>query len=333
MAAEDGTKREGNIRKDGQDVWDAYIESKTDKSKAYGKFTGLKVIDDLFQGAKKGDLHIHAGYASDGKTTMALNWAYNLVTKYRTNVFYASFEMKYKHLRTVLYVMHSANSKWEGRHPPLDYKKVRDGSLTPKEEAFFEEVIKDFTENPEYCDFHIWEPDHDVPMNEVRFKAEILNKQSELGFIVLDHGGLMEARKSKKNDNYTVELNSVLRDAKKLALQFNGGEGIPVLMLFQINRAGRVEAEKNDGIYKMNALSYANEAERSADVVTATFLDENLKREGLIRFSCLKGRDDGCFEPFNARIDFTCRRLKNITEAFNGMNTTDESENIGILDV
>jgi len=310
------TKMRGDLRRDGQAVWEEYLTAKANKDKVWGKFTGLQEIDNVCHGLKRGELHIHAAYAGELKTTFATNWCYNLVTRYRTNVFYASFEMKYEHIRRLIYVIHSAHARWAlmGFPNPLDYRKVRDGELTAEEEIFYRMVIEDFEHNPEYCEFHVWAPDFDASIDDVRLEAEMLHKQTEIGFTVLDHGGLMEARKKKKNKDYVVEFNSILRDSKKFALHFNHGEGMPTLMLFQINRNGKSEADKTDppGVYKMSALNYANEAEKSADVVTTTYLNEDLRRQGHTRFCNLKNRDNPLFDPFVARVNFGTRRIQNI---------------------
>lgn len=307
-------RQKGDLRKDGKEVWEEYQTAKLNKDKVWGKFTGLNDIDKICHGLKKGELHLHAGYAGELKTTFATNWCYNLVTRFRTNVFYASFEMKYEHIRRLIYVIHSAHTRWPllGHAVPLDYRKVRDGELNEVEEAFYKAVIEDFCNNPEYCDFHVWAPDHDVNIDDVQLEVELLHKQLEVGFTVLDHGGLMEPRKKKRNKDYTIELNSVIRDSKKFALHFNHGEGMPTLLLFQINRTGKSEADKNDGIYKMNALAYANEAEKSADVVTTSYLNEILRKELQTKICNLKNRDNPLFEPFLARVNFGTRRIKNL---------------------
>jgi hypothetical protein len=113
----------------------------------------------------------------------------------------------------------------------------------------------------------------------------------------------------RKHRDYTIELNSVLRGAKKLALYFNHGEGVPVLMLFQINRDGKDAADKAEGKYKIRALSYANEAERSADTVTTTYLNDNHRENGTSMCCCLKNRDNPLFKPFLLGVDFQCRRI------------------------
>jgi intein/homing endonuclease len=193
-------------------------------------------------------------------TTFALNWAYNLVTRYRKSVLYVTLEMPYEQVRSNIYVMHSSNGKWKSQgYQPLDYDKIKSGELTSEEEKFYQLVIKDLNENEKYGRFDVWGPDEDITIDEVQQYAELKHQEEELNLLVIDHGGLLEPRKRKRNKDYTVELNSVLRDTKKLALHFNHGEKIPILVLFQINRDGKDFADKNEGRYKLRALSYANE--------------------------------------------------------------------------
>lgn len=327
----------GDLRLDGQEVWNEYETAKLNKEKAYGRFTGLTNIDTVMHGIKRGELWIHAAYPGELKTTFAMNWCYNLVTRYRSNVFYCSLEMPYTQLRKQAYVLHSANMRWRSREGarPLDYRKVRDGQLDPVEEAFYQDLIQDFTTNPLYTAFEVWAPDREVNIDDIRLEAELLHKQSEIGLIVLDHGMLIEARKKKRSKDYVVELNSVIRDAKKLALHFNHGEGIPVLMLFQINRAGKDEADKADGRYKMKALTYANEAEKSADIITTTYLNEEHRKNGTTIFCNLKNRDNPLFDPFVAKVNFSARRIYNMDsfDANRGMSVEDHQSVQSALDV
>ncbi len=308
IPSESNARTRGDPRQDTQAVWDDYIIAKHNKGKVWGCAMGLEQIDTISHGLKRGEMWVHASFAGELKTTFALNWAYNLVTRYRTNVFYVSLEMPYEQLRRIICVMHSSNLLFKNQgKEPLDYRKVRDGELTPEEEEFYQEVLKDFDTNPEYCRFEVWAPDRDVTIQDIRIETELLHKQMDVGFVAIDHGGLVEPR--KKSNSYTIEINSVLRDAKKFALHFNGGEGIPVLVLFQINRDGKDQADKNEGVYKMRALSYANEAERSADVVSTTYLNGDYRTKGNTKCCCLKNRDNPLFAPFEIGINFDCRRL------------------------
>ena len=248
-------------------------------------------------------------------TTFALNWAYNLVTRYRYNVCYVTLEMPYEQVRKIMYVMHSSNGKWEALgHKPLEYDKVSSGDLSSEEEKFYEEVVKDFSTNESYAKFDVWGPDEEVTVDDIQQYTELKHQENEVSLLVIDHGGLMDPRKRKRNKDYTVELNSILRDTKKLALHFNHGEKIPILLLFQINRDGKDWADKNEGRYKLRALSYANETERSADVITTTYLNEEHRKNGTVLFDCLKRRDGVLVQPFLAEVDWKTRRISNFKQ-------------------
>lgn len=251
-------------------------------------------------------------------TTFALNWAYNLVTRYRKSVLYVTLEMPYEQVRSMIYVMHSSNGKWKVQgYQPLDYEKVKSGDLTHEEEEFYKLVIADFNENEKYGRFDVWGPDDDITIDDVQQYAELRHQEEDIHLLVIDHGGLLEPRRRKRNKDYTVELNSVLRDTKKLALHFNHGEKIPILVLFQINRDGKDFADKNEGRYKLRALSYSNECERSADVVTTTYLNDEHRKEGTTLFDCLKRRDGVPFQPFKAGVNWKTKRITNF-ETFHG---------------
>jgi len=320
----DHTSRiQGNIREDSAEVRAEYEAAKANKGLAWGKFCGLNSIDKVVKGIKPGELWLHAAYTGELKTTFAVNWSYNLVTRYRCNVHYVTLEMPYEQIRKQIYVMHSSNGRFPeyarrtglnpGNFAPLDYEKVKNGELTPEEETFYNDfVIQDFGANPEYGSFEVCGPDSDVTMDDIRVQAEIAHNTNPLDLLVIDHGALVEPRKHKRGKDYTIELNSVIRDAKKLALQFNHGQKIPVLLLFQINRDGKDSADKSEGRYKLRALSYANEAERSADIVTTTYLNDDLRKEATPFFDCLKRRDGPMFPPFNSKIDWRTRRMSNL---------------------
>jgi len=312
ITPEHSSRIQGNIREDGQEVWDSYAEAKANKGLAWGKFCGLNEIDRVVRGIKKGELWLHAAYTGELKTTFALNWAYNLVTRYRSNVYYVTLEMPYEQVRAMIYAMHSSNPRFQVMgFQALDYEKIKSGTLTKEEETFYQLVIDDFANNDEYGSFDVWGPDDDVTTDDIKMQAELAHQKSEVDLLVIDHGGLVEPRRKKRSKDYVIELNSVLRDSKKIALHFNRGQKVPVLLLFQINRDGKDAADKAEGRYKLRALSYANEAERSADMVTTTYLNDEHRNAGTTFFDCLKRRDGPRFDPFIAGVNWTCRRIYN----------------------
>lgn len=317
----------GDLRDATDDAWKDYQTAKANPGKAWGAFIGIDHIDKICKGLKRGELWVHAAFTGELKTALALNWCYNLVTRYRRNVFYISLEMPFQQVRNIICTLHSSHVKFKHQgYEPLDYRKVRDGELTPEQEKFYKMVLDDFENCPEYCQFELWCPDHDVNMNDIRMEAELLNRRMELGMICVDHGGIVQPVQHYREFN--IALNTVIRDAKKMALQFNQGEGLPVLLLFQINRQGKDAAEKNEGKYKLSALSHANEAERSADVVTTTYLDDNLKERGRSIMCCLKNRDNPAFKPFEVAIEFTCRRIYQSNDASELIQNDEDAEDL-----
>jgi len=267
-------------------------------------------------------------------TLFASNWCYNLCTHYKTNVVYISLEMPYEQIRRNIYTVHTTNMQWAPQGiQGLDYRKIRDGELTPEEKEFyFKQVIPDLNENPDYTVFEVVTPDKEWTMEDIRMEVELIHKQMDVGFVVIDHGQWVEARKGKKSKDYTIELNSVVRDAKRFALHFNQREGVPVLLLWQINRDGKEDANKNDGVYKAKALTYANEVEKTADVITTTYLNEDHRKNGTTKFANIKNRDNPLFEPFLARVDFVSRRIRNFDISEKQNNTMTAEDHASILD-
>lgn len=322
LAVEDATtKTKANLRAEAPEAWMDYEKAQASPDKAVGKLIGIPEVDTVCKGAKSGELWLHAGYTGELKTVVGLNWCYQLVTRYQTNVYFVSLEMPLKQLRNIICVMHTTNPKWDRMgFKPLEYRKVRDGGLSPDEAAFYKLALDDFYTNPSYGQFEVWCPDHEVNINDIKAAAEFHSKNLDLGFLVIDHGGIVQPVQEYKDFN--IALNTVIRDAKRVALHFNQGAGIAVLLLFQINRQGKDDADKNEGRYKLRALSNANEAERSADVVTTTYLNDELRRQGRTIVCNLKNRDNPLFEPFHLGVDFATRRLTKAVDAGEGAVST-----------
>ena len=220
----------------------------------------------------------------------------------------------------------------------LPYQAIRDGRLNdvhPNARKFLMEyVVPDFNgelvipmgvcdpytgqpwAHPEqYGKIHIEQanPDKsDFTVLDVKAKAEMIFSSSRFRTLFVDHMGLMAPRQWVSST--TDRLNEVIRDLKRLAMSFNRGHGMAVVGLFQISREGmksalKVKEKTGMAQYNLTHLSYANEAERSSDVVTASWVDEDLSRQNRVQFQCLKSRDDKSFEPFLARVEWPCRRL------------------------
>lgn len=259
-------------------------------------------------------------------TTLAVNYFYNNLYKFGKNLFYTILEMPYRQLRRQIFIVHSSHGKFvsEWNHEDrknnvpedkcytgLNYQSVRDGVLTPLELKRFKIVAQDFQAT---CKgkAYIWRPgESDTTVEDIKRKSEMFHNKHSCDGIIIDHLGLVKP-KNRVNDT-VANLNSAVAEARQLALSFGRGKTVPVFGLFQLNRQGKMRADKADGAYDISAISYANEVEKSADVISYTYLNEELRRQGKFYMGCLKNRDGAFFEKMVGKIMWNSKRMRAIT--------------------
>jgi len=248
-------------------------------------------------------------------TTLALNYAYNNVMVYGKNIFYCILEMPYTQLRRQLYAIHSSHGKFvtewydEDGYTGLDYRKIRDGELDARGKERLRIVAQDFKESAKGR-LYVWRPPGDVAISDIQHKAEMFHNRWGCDGMVIDHLGLVKP--SRRVSDYVVSLNSVVREGRLMALNFGRGRAVPVLALFQLNRQGKLRADKNDGRYDIAAISYANEIEKSADVITYTYLNDALRASGKFFMGNLKNRDNPLFDRMIGKILWQSKRIRAI---------------------
>lgn len=274
----------GEVTGDVDDFLMEYERRKADPLSGIGQFTGLSQMDDALSGAKKYELWTHAAFTGGLKSTLMVNWAYNQAVYFGHSVLIYSLEMPYEQVRRIFMAIHSMHPRFRqvridlglqtdpNTDTGLPYQKMRDGQLSDNEEVFLREYVvpdfkgnavvspMNFDPNGGYGQIHIEvaPPDKtDFTMLDVKSRAEVLYQKSPFQMLFLDHMGLMSSR--NRYSSTTEKLNEVVRDAKRLAMSFNRGQGMAVVGLFQISREGYKAAEKNEGNYNLTHLSYANE--------------------------------------------------------------------------
>ena len=327
-----GSRIGGEAMSDEEDFLEEYAKAK-DRTIEILPNTGLEVIDTALEGFRRKELYIIAGFTGHMKSRTALNWVYNQAVFGGHSCLYFSLEMHYSQCRRAIVSFHSMHPKFRalrialgihGEKSPdigLDPQKIRAGRLSEDEEMFLREVLKDLKEGVREgtygkIHFEVADPDSlDFTVEDLRTKGELVMQKDPYKVLVVDHALLMSSR--MKTTSTTDRLNEVIRDLKKTAMGFNRGQGIPILCLFQINREGFKAAEKNNGTYNLTHLSYANEAERSADVVIASWYNDEMREKGTIKYQCLKSRDQAPFDAFEAQTVWPSGRILNMAQSFN----------------
>lgn len=329
-----GSRIGGDAMIDGEDFWDEYERAKN-RDLDILPITGMNEIDNALGGFKKKELYILAAFTGHLKSTTSLNWVYNQAIYGGTNTVYFSLEMHYPQCRRMIYVYHSMHPKFRAKRIALglqtgqtdvciDPKKIKEGNLSQDEVDFLKEVVKDLHEGMKQgkygsLRFEVADPNvMDTTVEDLRARAEAIAQSEPIKMIVVDHALLVSPRRWVAST--TDRLNEVIRDLKKMALGFNRGEGIPVLCLFQISREGFRSAEKNGGSYNLTHLSYANEAERSADVVITSWFGDDQREKAQVKYQCLKSRDQAPFESFEAQISWPAGRILEMPIQFQTSN-------------
>ncbi len=322
---ESGEKLEGVVSEDAEEFLEEYENGKLTSKFAGRNIIGLEPVDAVCKGHRSGEFWVHCAAPGELKTTLALNYAYNNAYLFGRNIFYGIFEMPYKQLRRQLFVVHSSHGKFvtewnrEDRKrglPPeqcyvgLDYQKTRDYELDDISEKRLRIVAQDFKAN---CPgkLYIWRPASQGTMvEEVHRRAEMFHNKYGCDGIVLDHMGWL--RPKFKSINTIDRVNDVVSECRMMALTFARGRTVPVFGLYQINRQGKLRADKEDGRYDFSAISYANRIEQDADVITYTYLNQQLRNDGKFYLGCMKNRDNAQFERMIGKILWQSKRMRHI---------------------
>lgn len=336
----------GEVTKDGEAFMEEYRQREQNPLAGIGQFIGLRQADEGLKGAKRYELWTHAAFTGGLKSTLCYNWVYTQSVYYGHSSVVFSLEMPYSQVRKLLFSMHSMHHKFTEVRIKLGlqtdpkvavgvpYEAIRDGTMTDAQKMFMEHFVVKDLEDPAngYGKIHIEVADpnkSDFTVMDARTRAEVIHQKSPFKLIAFDHMGLMSPRKWVPS--VTDRLNEIVRDMKRLAMNFNRGQGIAVLNLSQLSREGfraalkREEQEKQKGnppsgrYYNLTHLSYSNEIERSSDIVTTTYLNDDMRKAGRVWFQCLKARDQRPIDPFQARIEWPCMRLFTLAELPTGM--------------
>lgn len=317
-----GIKTESVIQsaEDAREVKESYDRKKKDPLTNVGMYTFLEKIDEASRGLKLGELCLVAAYVAQGKTTFVANMAYSGIMQGMNGLF-ITLEMKFEEMRDMMYVLHASwpnwrdDPKWKHLAGKLSYKKERYAEYNDEEKEFFDVVSNDFSTREDFGLLKIIQPSAPLTPSSLElyaldYQAELAQKGKNLDFLVVDYVGLMNPDKDDRYGEYNIDLNNTIRKLKIFALSFNDGRGLRVISPFQVNRDGWKEAVKNEGVYKLTALSSANEADRSSDLVISVYMSDDMKKNGLMKICCLKKRRDEDFVPFEANIDWRSMRVR-----------------------
>lgn len=223
--------------------------------KILGIPTGFTRWDHHTGGLRPGALIVVAARPGMGKTTWALNIAYNVARKGRA-VGLFSLEMSRQDLM----------GKLVGIETGVTSEKLDTGRLTEHEESRVVDAVARISELP----LHI-EDKGGLQIGEIVNRATRIKAEEGLDVLIVDYLQLVKAT-PKKNSMREQEISEVARGLKEVARTL----GIPVVACCQLNR----EIEKRaDKVPQLSDLRESGEIEQAADIVVFIHRDEEYDKE------------------------------------------------------
>jgi hypothetical protein len=250
-------------------------------------YAGVKEIDEVTLGFRKGNLLAIGGYAGSGKTSFMLSILYYNAVVLKKNCVFITFEVTTDEIRGWLISRHSKNIKFIGRGRPVDRIKSQDINLPEKDLKFLGEVGDDLFENPDYGKIVILEQKHITNLEIQAFKNTVYSHAPDVDIIFFDH---LHATKNYPIPGITNEFRQmnylVLGFNEKVAKDFFGRKVLFVLGA-QINREkyaqAKINYEKGKPPYDNDCWSGVNEIDRCAFYALTLFSNEELmEREELL---------------------------------------------------
>ena len=246
-----------------QALEEAEIAYKAD-GKLSGLTTGLSGLDRLIGGLHKSDLIIIAGRPAMGKTTVAMNIAFNAANailskrankKFTGGVVFFSLEMSSSQLAARVL---SSQVK-------ISSDAMRNGRINDSEFLRMAQYSDALASVPLFFDDT---PGMSVPMMRTRARR-LHRKHGGLALIVVDYIQLMTSPGGRRSDNRVQEISEITRGLKMLAKELD----VPVIALSQLSRS--VESkDRTDKRPQLSDLRESGSIEQDADIVMFTYREE-----------------------------------------------------------
>ncbi len=239
-------------------VFENLEELAKSKRSITGHTTGYKILDRVTLGFKPSELIILAARPAMGKTSFALNLAYNVAVKAEKTVGFFSLEMPSEQLGGR--IMASAAA--------IGLKHFQLGDLRPEQWPALARVVGKVSKAKMWVD-----DSPDLSIAEIRTKARQLQAMHGLDMIVIDYLQLITLGKAARyNMNKTQEVSEISRYLKNIARELN----VPVLALAQLNRQTGIRTDKRP---MLQDLRDSGAIEQDADVVMFIHREDYWEKE------------------------------------------------------
>jgi replicative DNA helicase len=224
-----------------------------------GISTGYRQLDQMLLGLQDSDLLIVAARPSMGKTSFALNLAFNAARYEGKHVLFCSLEMAEEQLAKRVLC-------FEGR---IESKRLFGGFLSRAELERVREVRNRLADTTLYID-----DSPKMTVLEIRARARRMKSEGRLDLIMIDYLQMIDPAERRGNRNREQEIAEISRSLKGLAKELS----IPVVALAQLSRAPETRPGK-DKRPILSDLRESGSLEQDADVVMFLYRPEYYEKD------------------------------------------------------
>ncbi len=235
------------------DVMTGLEELYRNKGRLPGIPTGIEALDTYISGLNKSDLILLASRPGMGKTSFALNIAFNAARQSGKAVAIFQLEMSREQLASRLLSSTSA----------VPLQKLRSGDIVGDEWSRIALATNLLSHQELYID-----DNPGISVAEMKSKCRRLGDR--LGLVVIDYLQLMTG--SKKYENRVTEVADISRSLKIMAKELN----VPVLCCSQLSRATEQRADKKP---MLSDLRESGSIEQDADIVMFLYREDYYNKE------------------------------------------------------
>lgn len=249
-------------------------------------YSGYQKVDEATGGWKPGDLIFILAYTGEGKSTLLLNNGFHTMCAGQNCVYFVN-ELQYMQMKIKMVARHTANPDyWDGQLNGVPTMNIERGQLTTKERKIFSKTVADIKNSKTMGKFYIVQLPSDASIGYIEAKLTAIQTSFHIDLVVIDD--LRLCRGNLRGDDKAV-LSKVIIDTKALAVNFNGGKGIPIMSPWQTKQTS-YEIAKESGKYPINSASDTNEVEKQADIMLWLLRTDELKRKNQILAGISKNR-------------------------------------------